>query len=434
MVNEKFRYKNWQEVEEKAKSLGIKFPYAENVSALNKPLPLHSKILHNRFVVQPIEGCDALADGSPSEMTLRRYDRFASSGAGMLWMEATAAHPDYRSSNGQLYITEEKVDAFARMVESIRSRYEREHGYEPVLILQITHSGRYRKVNNIPAPVIAQHNPYMERTAPLSNEHIVTDDELMQIEEQFGKAAIWVKKAGFDGMDIKCAHYYLGSELLSAYDREGNYGGSFENRTRFLMNCMQAAKPAVDENFFLTCRLNGYDGLPYPYGFGVTRERGLEPDYTETSKIISRLHEEAGVNLVNITLGNPYFNPFVNRPYDTGPVEPAEHPFIGVARMLEGAKKMKEMNPNVITVASGLSYMREFSGNIAAGAVAAGDFELAGFGRLALACPQFMKKMTNGTLTRRECCVTCTNCSNLMRKFRPAGCIVHDSEQYRLVY
>lgn len=433
MVYERFRYKNWNEVEERAKELGIQFPYTENVSVLNEPLPLHSKILHNRFVVQPIEGCDAQPDGSPGELTFRRYDRFASGGPGLIWVEATAAHPDYRSSDGQLYITEKNTDSFARLAEAIRERYEKEHGYEPVLILQITHSGRYRKIHNIPSPVIAQHNPYMEKTAPLSNEHIVTDDELKQIEEQFGKAAVWVKQAGFDGMDIKCSHYYLGSELLSAYDREGAYGGSFENRTRFLMNCMRAAKPAADKSFFLTCRLNGYDGFPHPYGFGVSKEGGLEPDYSETNRIVRRLHEEIGVNLINITLGNPYFNPYVNRPYDTGPVEPTEHPFIGVSRMLEAARAVKQMNPDVAVVVSGLTYMREFAGNIAAGAVAEGDFELAGFGRLALACPQFAKKIMDGTLTRKDCCVTCTNCSYLMRKFHPAGCVVRDSKQYKVI-
>lgn len=431
MKYERFHYGTWLEVERRAAELGIAFPYEADPSPLFHPVHVHGKRLPNRLVVQPIETCDALANGSPSNLTLRKYDRFAAGSAGILWVEATAAHPDYRSSNGQLYLSAENVPQYARMVERLRRQYEQRFGFAPVLILQVTHSGRYRKLHNHPAPVIAQHNPYLERE-PLQNAHVVTDDELRRIEEQFGRAAQLVRQAGFDGMDIKCSHFYLGSELLSAYDRTGPYGGSFENRTRFLMNCMRAAAPATDRNFFLTCRLNAFDGFPYPYGFGVTEGGELTPDYTETCEIVRRLHREFGVDLINITLGNPYFNPYVNRPYDCGPVEPQEHPFAGVARMLESARAVKQANPEVTVLASGLSYMREFSAGMFAAAITRGDFDLAGFGRLALACPDFPQKIAAGTLRRGDCCVTCTNCSNLMRKFRPSGCVVHDREQYSL--
>lgn len=431
MEHEKFHYKTWEEVRDRARDLNICFPYTEDLSILRQPISFNGKTAHNRFVVQPIEGCDALADGSPSDLTFRKYDRFAAGGSGVLWIEAVAAHPDYRSSDGQLYISEENVGQFARLVEAIRQRYEKNHGFQPVLILQATHSGRYRKIHNVPAPVIAQHNPYLEPT-PLADAHIITDDELRRVEDRFGAVAQLVKQAGFDGIDIKCSHFYLGSELLSAYDRPGPYGGSFENRTRFLMNCMRAAQPEADRSFFLTCRLNAYDGFPHPYGFGVAKDGSLEPDYTEACKIVRQLHGEFGMDLINISLGNPYFNPFVNRPYDIGPVEPTEHAFVGVARMLESARAIKLSNPGVAVVASGASYMREFSGKIFAAAIERGDFDLAGFGRLALACPQYAKKMLDGTLIRKDCCVTCTNCSNLMRKFQNSGCVVHDREQYAI--
>ena len=65
----------------------------------------------------------------------------------------------------------------------------------------------------------------------------------------------------FDGMDVKCCHRYLACELLSAYTRPGIYGGSYENRTRFLKNAYRAAKSAITGDFFLTSRLNAYDGF-----------------------------------------------------------------------------------------------------------------------------------------------------------------------------
>lgn len=68
-------------------------------------------------------------------------------------------------------------------------------------------------------------------------------------------------------------HRYLNCELLSAYNRPGEYGGSFENRTRFYLNCVRKVKKAVRSDFIVTSRLNVYDGFPYPYGFGVAPGR-----------------------------------------------------------------------------------------------------------------------------------------------------------------
>ena len=192
-----------------------------------------------------------------------------------------------------------------------------------------------------------------------------------------------------------------------------------------------AVLPAADQNFFLTSRINACDGFPYPWGFGVEKDEGIREDYTQVNALIGVLKQEAELPIVNITVGNPYFNPYVNRPYDFGPVEPQEHPFVGVSRMLEAAAAVKQAHPELLVVCSGLSYMREFGGRIAAAEIAAGRFDFAGFGRLALAAPDFADKLLHDTLARRECCVTCTNCSNLMRMFRPAGCIVHDRTLYK---
>lgn len=112
-------------------------------------------------------------------------------------------------------------------------------------------------------------------------------------------------QAGFDGMDIKGCHRYLANELLSAYTRPGPYGGSYENRTRFLKNAFRAAQASVTGSFFLTSRLNVYDGFAYPYGFGV-REGSLDVDLTEPIRLIRELHEEFGIPLINVTMGNPY--------------------------------------------------------------------------------------------------------------------------------
>ena len=64
--------------------------------------------------------------------------------------------------------------------------------------------------------------------------------------------SLLAQEVGFDGVDIKCCHRYLNCELLSAYNRPGDFGGSFENRTRFLMDCVRKVKAAVNPEFIIT--------------------------------------------------------------------------------------------------------------------------------------------------------------------------------------
>ncbi|OGO59995.1 MAG: hypothetical protein A2029_05800, partial [Chloroflexi bacterium RBG_19FT_COMBO_47_9] len=426
----KFAYRNVGEVMDTARELGISFPYSAETMVLAQPIEINRINLPNRILIQPLECCDALPDGSPSKYTLRRYGRIAESGAAVLWTEANAIDKRYASSNGQLHLTKENLDSFKRMLEDIRSYYLRVHGFNPIIIVQATHSGRYSKIDNKTAPIIAQHNKYIEGANLLPDECIVSDVDLHIAEEKFGVFAKLAKEAGFNSIDIKCSHFYLASELLSAYYRPGEYGGTFENRTRFIMNCMRAAKPETNHSFFLTCRLNCYDGFPYPWGFGVREGSSIAPDYSEANRLVAMLHEEIGIELFNITLGNPYVNPYMNRPYDSGSMEPPEHPLVGVARMIESARCIKKANPSVLIVGSGLSYLRQFTGVISAGALKDGCFDMAGFGRLALANPRFTGKLISNELTKKDCCITCSSCTQLMRSFNIAGCVVRDSQIY----
>ena len=116
------------------------------------------------------------------------------------------------------------------------------------------------------------------------------------------------ERAGFDGCDIKCCHGYLNSELLSAFERKGRYGGSIENRTRLLRETVIGAEKITGSDFLISSRLNVYDGFKYPYGFGVKTDGSLEFDSTEPIWLIRKLYE-SGVKLLNITMGKSLFQP-----------------------------------------------------------------------------------------------------------------------------
>ena len=428
-----FRCKSAAELLEEAEKQQIHLPFQEDVSLLATQVFINGREIPNRIAIQPMEGCDGTADGKPAELTLRRYDKFARSGAGLIWAEATAVWEEGRATPRQLWIREENLDAFRAMNDRIREISMKENGFVPLIFMQATHSGRYSKPEGVPAPLIAYNNPLFEKDSPIPAERIVTDDYLHRLVERMGEAAKLAEKAGFDGVDIKSCHRYLGSELLSAYTRPGNFGGSFENRTRFLRESIAGAKAAVSSNFIVTSRLNIYDGFPYPYGFGVNEKDGLIHDMTEPKKLIGILHKELGVDLLDITVGNPYVNPHVNRPADIQPYALPEEPLTGVARMLDCTRQIQAAYPDLTVIGSGLSYLRQFAPGVAAGAIREGYFQIAGFGRMAFAYPEFAKDILSGKgLDPKQCCITCGKCSQLMRFGSKAGCVVRDSVYTRL--
>lgn len=434
MSFERFHYHSLEELKAKAAELGIALPLSPDFSVLNTPVSFGSHTVHNRIAIQPMEGCDGTFAGEPDELTTRRYLRFAESGAGLIWFEATAVVPEARANPRQLYLCEETLDGFKRLLDRVRETSIKKFGYAPFIICQLTHSGRYSKPQGVPAPLIAYNNPLFEKDSPIDASRILSDDYLFALEETFGKAAALAERAGFDGADIKCCHRYLLSELLSAHTRPGAFGGSLENRSRLLINAAANARAATGKAFTVTSRMNMYDGFPYPYGFGVTPEGGIDMDLTEGKTVLGRLIDKAGYELIDVTIGNPYVNPHVNRPADSGPYVPPEHPLTGVARIASAARQIKEAYPQLTVISSGLSYLRQFSPYLAAGEISGGWADIAGFGRMAFAYPDFPHELFAGSFDAKKTCLACGKCSELMRAVTVAGCVMRDQEVYMPIY
>lgn len=428
MPHETFHYKTLADVRAKAEALGAFVPLAEDSRALFAPLALAGRSVQNRIVFQPMEGTDGTPDGAPGPLTIRRYERFAAAGPGIIWFEAVATVPEARASAHQLWLTEQNVDAFARLVDRMREVSLQRNGYAPLIIMQATNSGRYSKPRGVPEPLVAYRCPPLEEGLDQPF-RVLTDGELRRYEAAFETTARLAQKAGFDGMDVKCCHRYLACELLSAYTRPGDYGGSYENRTRFLKNAYRAARAGAAGDFFLTSRLNVYDGFAYPYGFGV-HEGSLAVDLAEPLRLIRELQEEFAIPLINVTMGNPYKNPHVNRPYDHGNYVPDEHPLTGIGRMMGGVAELQRQLPGLPVLGSAFSYLRQFAPNLAAGMVGGGHCALAGFGRMAFADPDFVHECRAGALDPNKLCVACGGCAALLRAGKPAGCIVRDREVY----
>lgn len=410
--------------------LSSPMPYSDSTDILSSPINIHGKRFANRLVCQAMEGCDGTADGSPDELTKRRYKRFANGGAGLIWFEATAVLPEARANPRQLYINDGNLDNFKRIVENIKCDGMKANGFEPVVIMQATHSGRYSKPEGKPTPLIAYNNPIFEKDNPISSDRIVTDEYLDRVGEALINGAVLAEKAGFDGVDIKCCHRYLNSELLSAFNREGRYGGSFENRTRLLRESIEGAMKVCGKDFIVSSRLNAYDGFEYPYGFGVPKDGGLDFNPTEPIALLTEL-AKLGIELINITMGNPYFNPHVNRPFAVGGYEHPEPPIEGVARVLNGTAELKKAVPEIALICSAVSFLGNQAPNVTAGFIEKGSFDFAGFGRTIFAYPDFANDIIkNGGMKKEKLCIACSKCTQIMRAGSTPGCVIRDREVY----
>ena len=419
---------------EQNRTLNTGLPWDEDVTVLGKEYRLGEKIIANRIACQAMEGCDGTADGRPDMLTKRRYERLARGGAGIIWFEATAVMEEGRANPRQLYITKENLDSFKAQVETIKETALKENGFEPLVIMQATHSGRYSKPQGSPAPIIAYNNPIFEKDNPIPQERIATDEHLDRIGAALVNGAALAEQAGFDGVDIKCCHRYINSELLSAFERNGRYGGSLENRTRLLRESVQGAMAVTGGKFIVTSRLNVYDGFPYPYGFGVADDGSTDFISDEAEWLIRELYSY-GMRMIDITMGNPYFNPHVNRPFAIGAYEIEEHPLEGVSRMLKGTAKLKAAVPEMAFISSALSYLGVAAPNVTAAFINDGGFDFAGFGRTILAYPDFAKDiLEKKTMDRSKCCICCSRCSEIMKLGGTPGCVVRDREIYGKIY
>lgn len=397
-------------------------------SILNTPVIIHGRKIPNRIVFQPMEGCDGTFAGGVDELTRRRYIRFAKSGAGIIWFEATAVSAECRANPRQLYINSQTVESFRALVSEIKETALKENGYEPLIIVQLTHSGRFSKPNGTPEPIVAYRNELWEKGKENQPYTVATDDYLKTVSEKYAVAAQLALYAGFDAIDVKCCHGYLFDELLSAYEREGVYGGSLENRTRLYFECIDAVKNAVKDRIFVTTRLNACDCFPYPYGYGVDENNNI--DLTEAKYIIDRLAKK-GIELINLTLGNPYLIPHINRPCINSP----EDGSIGLERIYRVTKELKESFPELKIVSSGLTYPGEKAVEYAEKLVSDGVCDFAGFGRMTFAYPEFYKDyLTKGKPDKNKVCLKCSKCTELMRNGTVAGCPVRDSETYMPYY
>lgn len=423
---------------------------------LAQPLRRDAIHLGNRFAIHPMEGWDGTADGRPTELTFRRWRRFGASGAKLIWGgEAVAVSHDGRANPNQLAINPHARADLSKLRKALVAEHQRSVGSVANLMigLQLTHSGRFSRPNvkDRPEPRILYRHPILDTRLGISNDYpLLTDGEIRKIVGDFHGAARVAQQAGFDFVDIKHCHGYLGHEFLSAHTRAGDYGGSFENRTRFLREIVAGIR-AVAPRLTMAVRLSAFDTipftanpqrtipgkpglgvpeafsalLPYRWGFGVNPDNPVQPDLTEPVQFLSLLGE-LGIKLVNLSAGSPYYNPHLQRPAFYPPsdgYQPPEEPLIAVAQQMHITRTLKQKFPHLITVGSAYTYLQDFLPYVAQAAVREGWVDCVGLGRMVLAYPMLPLDVIRGQLMQRKhVCRTFSDCTSAPRAGLPSGC------------
>ncbi len=420
-------------------------------SPLAAPLDLgHGLTAPNRFVIHPMEGWDATEDGRPSELTRRRWRRFGASGAGWVWGgEAVAVRDDGRANPNQLLMTDANAPALAALREELQAEARAAGHPEPVVGLQLTHSGRWsvpRKAQR--RPRTAHRHPILDARVGIDSDAALLDDaEVDVLVADFARAARLARDCGFAFVDVKHCHGYLLHEFLCARARSGRFGGaSIAARSALALTMVDAVAEAAPD-LPVGVRLSVFDALPhhrsepggegvpeshplpYPLGFGIDPATPTEIDLAEPIALVRALADR-GVRWINATAASPYYAPHVQRPALFPPSDgypPPEDPLCGVTRLLRAARDLKAAVPDVRVVASGLSYLQDFAVHVSQACVREGWFDAVGLGRMALSYPHLpADALGRGALERRLICRTFSDCTTAPRNGLVSGCFPLD--------
>ena len=451
--------------QEHVKSLGLDLPCDSDIltapeSPLAQPADCHGFRIGNRFCIHPMEGWDGEADGNPSQYTLRRWHNFGLSGAKLIWGgEAVAVRDEGRANPNQLYAADHTKAGLARLREALLAAHRDHIGETDDLLigLQLTHSGRFCRPNDKVKlePRIAYRHPILDRKFGIdSDDPILSDSEIKHLIDDYLNAARMACDLGYQFVDIKHCHGYLGHEFLSAFTRPGPYGGSFENRTRFLREIVAGIR-ADCPDLQIGVRLSAFDFvpfypdpdrsegkklgpgipedfgacLPYKYGFGIDENDPTAANLAETCRFLDLLRD-LDIALVNLSAGSPYYNPHIQRPAYFPPsdgYQPPEDPLVGVARQVDMVAQIKKQFPDLLIVGTAYSYLQEFLPHVAQPLVRDGMVDFIGLGRMVLSYPDLpVDVLQKGETVKRKFCRTFSDCTTAPRNGMISGCFPLD--------
>ncbi len=356
---------------------------------LLEPIQIGRRTVKNRIVMPPMECRFNTVDGSPTQLMVDYYEARAKGGTGMIIVENTFVDDlESRSSaaSSGLY-NDHQISAKAVLAEAIK-----EHG--ALALIQLSHGGRQASLAATGLECVAPSPIPCKVTGRMPRE--LTECEIKRIENDFARAAVRAKKAGFDGVEIHGAHGYLLMEFLSPYTnkRTDKYGGSFENRMRMPKEVVQKVRESVGRDFIIGFRISVDEYIG---------NEGLLP--RESCAFITEIQEL--IDYVHCSAGN----------YETEPFCLTCSTYEPMGKLIPLADEMKKhVSIPVIAVGS-------FDARLGEDVLRSCKADMAAFGRQHIAEPEFAKKLYEGRIDDiRPCCRANEGCTSGFANGYPIRC------------
>ena len=356
----------------------------ETTSTLASSFKINSLSLANRITMAPLYLGYASADGFVSDLMLDHYSEMAASGAALIVVEHTAVHVSGLGSPFMLRADDDRyIPGLSRLADIIKSQ-------GALAFLQINHTGRYAFGTDRLAP------------SPFPTGEVIpkemSPDQIQEIVQGYAAAALRVKQAGFDGVELHGGMGYLLVQFLSprTNQRTDGYGGNLDNRMRFPLDVVDRVFSAVGDSF------------PIGYRFLADEEHpdGLHPNETTVyaSKLVKR-----GIAYLSVVSGT----------YDSYALPEYVEKRKQEGYMTHWAALIKQAVPNIPVITAGRIQTPEF----AEGILTKGKADLIGLARVLLADPLWPKKAM-GLISEPivSCEPNCSLCQRRIYRGKPASC------------
>lgn len=364
---------------------------------LFSPLAFGRLELRNRIVMTGMSGHMAPPDGSVTDREIAFYERRARGGVGLVVVGAAYVHPGGRFSNDQLGIHDDAlVPGYRRLAAAIRR-----HG--AIASIQLHHAGRQTNSRVTGHRLIA---PSAD-PCPIKQEmpHALSVEEIAEVVEWFGQGARRVREAGFDAVELHCAHGYLPAQFLSrrANKRTDDYGGTLEKRFRFVGEVIARIRRETGA-MPLSAKISGHE---------FDEDRGLTLDETPR---IARMLQAAGVDMVAISAGAaPYYMTVPNMSLPRGC-------YVDLARTVKA-------HVTLPISAVGRINTPELAERI----LADGDADLISMGRPLISDPDLPNKARDGQQDDIVVCIGCNKgCHDPARVDRATACLLNAETGFEL--
>ncbi len=359
------------------------------------PITFGDVTARNRMVMAPMVTNFATPENEITDRQITYYAERASGGVGTIVVEASVVHQRARAFERQVGVYDDRLlPGLSRLADAIRAN-------GAVAIMQLHHAGP--KINPAIGFEPVSVSPVMIREGAAARQ--LSLDELQQVRRDFGAAARRARKAGFNGVELHAAHFYMLSASISPYTnrRDDEYGGSVSNRAKLTREIIKDIKDEHGSDLALSVRMNGFEAL----------DPGLT---TAESQQVATIFAGAGADVIHVSAVAAPTGPSVNTDMRIPPSgglskQAPPGPFLEYA----GAVK-KVVRIPVVAVG------KLDDPALAAKALSDGTCDMVALGRQLLCDPHWVKKVQQGQEKEIVHCIYCQTCHKALHKNKDIYC------------